>query len=93
MADYHKEVLDKNCRVCAKPLGRFKVSYRRADWSEALEKAFGLAVTTDNPDVHPFSCHSCYNVLTPSRKAEEENRVYTQTVFLEGTHRKWLHSM
>ena len=83
MADYHKEVLDKHCRVCAKPLSRFKVSYRCADWSAALEKAFGLAVNTDNPDVHPSSfCHGCYNVLTRSRKAEEENRVYTPTVKL-----------
>ena len=83
MADYHKEVLGKHCRVCAKPLGKFKVSYRCVDWSGALEKAFGLADTKDDPDVHPsFFCHGCYNVLARSRKAGEENRVYTHTVKL-----------
>ena len=68
------EVLTKHCRVCAKPLARFKVSYRCADRSEALGKSFGLSVKEDNPDVQPPSfCHSCYNVLVRSQKAKEEN--------------------
>ena len=75
------EVLTKHCRVCAKPLARFKVSYRCADRSEALRKTFGLSVKEDNPYVQPpLFCHSCYNVLVRSQKAKEENRVYTLTV-------------
>ena len=71
------EVLTKHCRVCAKPLARFKVSYRCADRSEALGRTFELSVKKDNPDVQPSSfCHSCYNVLVRSQKAKE-NRVYT----------------
>ena len=31
MADYYMEVLAKHCRICAKPLARFKVSYRCGD--------------------------------------------------------------
>ena len=83
MDDYHMEVLTKHCRVCAKPLARFKVSYRCADRSEALGKTFGLSVKEDNPDVQPPSfCHRCYNVLVRSQKAKEEDRVYTPTVQL-----------
>ena len=77
------EALSKYCRVCAKPLARFKVSYRCADRSDALERTFGVAIKEDNPDVQPPSfCHSCYNVLVRSQKAKEENRVYTPTVQL-----------
>ena len=35
VADYHMEVLAKHCRICAKPLARFKVSYRWGDRFEA----------------------------------------------------------
>ena len=77
------EVLTKHCRVCAKPLARFKVSYRCADRSEVLGRTFGLSVKEDNPDVQPpLFCHSCYNVLVRSQKAKEESRVYTPTVQL-----------
>ena len=77
------EVLAKHCRICAKPLDRFKVSYRCADRSEALGRTFGVATENDNPDVQPPSfCHGCYNVLMRSQKAREENRVYTPTVQL-----------
>ena len=81
MADFHKEVLRKHCRVCAKALARFKVSYNCADRSDELEKTFGVVVSRDSPDVHPVSfCHGCYNVLVRSRKAREANRLYTPSV-------------
>ena len=77
------EALTKHCRVCTKPLARFKVSYRCADRSDALERTFGVAIKEDNPDVQPpLFCHSCYNVLVRSQKAKEEKRVYTPTVQL-----------
>ena len=54
------EVLTKYCRVCAKPLARFKVSYKCADRSDVLERTFGVAVEDDNPDTQLLSfCHSC----------------------------------
>ena len=43
---------------------------------------FGVATKEDNPDVQPPSfCRGCY-MLVHSRKAREENRVYTPTVQL-----------
>ena len=81
MADYHMEVLTKHCRVCAKLLARFKVSYRCADRRDDLEKTFGVVFSNDSPDVQPTSfCHSCYNVLVRARKAREANRLYTPCV-------------
>ena len=81
MADYHMELLTKHCRICAKPLARFKVKYKCADRSDTLERTFGVAIKDNNADMQPPSfCHSCYNVLVHSQKAKEENRVYTHTV-------------
>ena len=58
------DVLTKHCRVCAKPLDGFKVSYSCADRSDELDKTFELVVNVDSPDVQPVSfCHGCYNVL------------------------------
>ena len=81
MADYHQDVLTRHCRVCAKPLAKFKVSYSCEERADELEKTFRIVVSMDSPDVHPTSfCHSCYNVLVRSRKAREANRMYTPLV-------------
>lgn len=70
-------MLTKHCRICAKPLVRFKASYNCVDRRGELGETFGVVVSEDNPDVHPTSfCHGCYNVLVRSRKAREANRVY-----------------
>ena len=86
MADCHMDqrcYQNTCCRVCAKPLARFKVSYKCASRCDALERTFGVAVKEDNPDTQPLSfCHSCFNVLVRSQKAKEENRMYTPTVQL-----------
>ena len=83
MADYHKEVLRKHCKICAKALAKFKVSYSCADRTDELEKTFRVVISRDSPEVHSVSfCHSCYNVLVRSRKAREANRLYTPSVEL-----------
>ena len=80
MADYHMELLTKHRRICAKPLARFKMEYKCADRSDALERIFGVAIRDDNADMQPPSfCHSCYNVLVHS---------HCSGIYLESTHRE-----
>ena len=82
MADYHKEILANHCRVCAKLLAKFKMSYRCADKAVELEKVFSIVVSSDTPPlVHPLCfCHSCYNVLAQAKKAMAQKRPYNPAI-------------
>ena len=57
----HRKGLDKHCRVCGKPLHRFKCKRKCSDYRDLLRQAYNIECLDDNPNIHPSQfCPPCF---------------------------------
>ena len=57
----HRKGLDKHCRVCGKPLHRFKCKRKCSDYGDLLRQAYNIECLDDNPNIHPSQfCPPCF---------------------------------
>ena len=68
--EFHKNGLDKTCRVCGERLNKAKGrerSYLVAEHNKELAEVSSIDASSDDTDTHPASfCHSCRYVLYAS---------------------------
>ena len=74
----HIKELANLCRVCGGPVKQNRLC---RDHEAALKSVFSIDISTDRANVHPQKfCKRCYAVVSRSRKAEAEGRVYLHAV-------------
>ena len=65
--EFHKNGLDKTCRVCGERLNKAKGrerSYLVAEHNKELAEVFSIDASSDDTDTHPASfCHSCRSFM------------------------------
>lgn len=77
--EFHKQLLEKHCRVCGKRVLKAKVKankvpvYQCTDHRDALLSCFGIDLSDDAPSTHPIQfCNPCYMVTKRAMKARAD---------------------
>ena len=81
MSEVHR--LDILCRVCGGRLQRAKKRapiHRCTNYKEGLEATFGIAVGTDDPDVHDFICNRCFAAMKRQSTAASKGVPYHHSI-------------
>ena len=84
MSEEHSEALGALCRVCAKPVNRYRDRYLCCEYTEILKEVFLIEVSNDDDVIHPVQfCHCCYMTI--------QRAVVAQCTFIHtvSVYRQW----
>ena len=77
----HQTRLKNLCRVCGYSLKHSRTVYDSKNHKDELMAVFHIDITSDSATIHPDRyCEKCRAVLTKSKKAATEGKVYMHSV-------------
>ena len=77
----HQTRLKNLCRVCGCSLKHSRTVYDSKNHKDDLMAVFHIDITSDSTSIHPDRyCEKCRTVLTKSKKAATEGKVYMHSV-------------